>query len=135
SVESALDALKAALADGGTPARARLQKVQQRAVLELELHGALDLVARDLASLQHRAPTLGGRPAGEPLGAPRQDHEHECSCPAVPRRREAGEVPAPYRLSLHGAIAVGGPGGLGLDAPARWAHGAGLAAPVLGGPP
>ncbi|MBK7860300.1 MAG: FAD-binding oxidoreductase [Archangiaceae bacterium] len=134
SVEAALDGVRAALADGCCPARARAQKVQQRTVLEVELAGALDGVARDAQSLQHRAPTLGGRPAGEALHPPATPHEHECSWPAVARALDHGEVLDLYRLSLHGAIVAGGAGGLGLDAPARWAHGAGLAATVLGGP-
>ncbi len=138
SVETALDGLRALLADGCTPRKARLQKVTQRAVLELELEGAVDLVQRDLQSLQHRAPALGGRPAGEALHPPAQPTEHECNWPAVARALEHGEVLELYRLSLHGAVVAGGAGGLGLDAPARWAHAAtllALAPPVLGGAP
>ena len=138
SVETAVDALKALLADGCTPWKARLRKVTERAVLELDLKGTVDLVARDLQSLQHRAPILGGRPAGEPLDAPRDSTEHECSWPAVGQSLEHGEVLDLYRLSLHGAIVAGAAGGLGLAAPARWAHHHvldGLAAAVLGGPP
>jgi FAD/FMN-containing dehydrogenase len=135
SVESGVDALKAVLSDGCVPAKVRAQRVQQRAVLEVDLQGALDAVARDAHSLQHRAPTLGGRPAGEALVAPTDPHEHECSWPSVARALEAGAALDLYRLSLHGAIVVGGAGGLMLEAPARWAHGRALAATVLGGAP
>jgi len=135
SVESAVDALKAALADGCVPWRVRASKLSGRAVLELDLRGAIDAVGRDLHSLQHRAPLLGGRPAGAELTAPQTGSEHECSWHAVARALDSGHSIDLYRLSLHGAVVAGGAGGLRLDAPARWAHGAGLAAPVLGGAP
>ncbi|MBL8950597.1 MAG: FAD-binding oxidoreductase [Myxococcaceae bacterium] len=135
SVESALDALKAALGDGCVPAKVRAHKVSDRAVLELELEGAIDAVARDLHSLQHRAPLFGGRPAGADLAAPGTAGEHECSWQSVARALATGHAVDLYRLSLHGAVVAGGAGGLMLDAPARWANGSTLAAPVLGGAP
>ncbi len=135
SSESALDALKAALADGCVPARVRTKKVGDRTVLELELRGTLDGVARDLHSLQHRAPLLGGRLTGAVLPPPDAPSEHECSWHAVARALDLGHGLDLYRTSLHGAVVAGDAGGLKLDAPARWAHGQGLAAPVLGGAP
>jgi FAD/FMN-containing dehydrogenase len=135
SIDAAIDALKDALADGCSLARVRAKAVQGRTVVEVDLQGSVDAVARDHSSLQHRAPLLGGRAAGEALAAIEQDAEHEATWPAIARALEGPGTLELYRLSLHGAVARGGAGGLKLDGPSRWAHGAALAAPVLGGSP
>jgi FAD/FMN-containing dehydrogenase len=135
SVETAVDALKAALADGCHLGPVRAQRIASRPVLELKLGGCIDAVERDAASLQRSAPALGGRPAGEaPATVGDGAIEREASWADVARALTSEAPLELHRLSLASAIVRGGPPWAPL-APARW-HGLLTAfdpAAVLGG--
>jgi FAD/FMN-containing dehydrogenase len=119
SVDAAISALKAALADGCQLGAIRVQLIGSRPVLELELSGGLDAVDRDTASLQRNAPAMGGRTSGEAPAAVTSDVEGEASWSDVAKALEGAAPLELYRLSLSSAIVRGVPV---AALPAQW-HG------------
>jgi FAD/FMN-containing dehydrogenase len=119
SVDAAISALKAALADGCALAAVRAQLVGSRPVLELELAGGLDAVDRDSASVQRHAPELGGRTSGEGPAAVTSDVEGEASWSDIAKALDTAAPLELYRLSLGSAIVRGVPAAV---RPVQW-HG------------
>jgi FAD/FMN-containing dehydrogenase len=117
SVDAAVSALKAALADGCMLGAVRAQRIGSRPVLELELSGGLDAVDRDTASVQRNAPAMGGRAAGEAPAAVTSDVEGEASWKEIARALEGAAPLELYRLSLASAIVRGVPV---AAPPAQW---------------
>jgi FAD/FMN-containing dehydrogenase len=138
SVESAVDALKVALADGCALGAVRAQQLASRRVLELELSGAVDAVERDAASLERQAPGLGGRPSGEAPAAVAADAaEGEGTWADVARALEGEASVELYRLSLQTVVLRGAAAAPLKPTPGPWrALGAVFdASQVLGGVP
>jgi FAD/FMN-containing dehydrogenase len=119
SVDAAVSALKAALADGCQLGAVRAQLIGSRPVLELELSGGLEAVDRDTASVQRNAPAMGGRAAGEAPAAVTSDVEGEASWKDIAVALEGTAPLELYRLSLASAIVRGVP----VSAPAAQWHG------------
>jgi FAD/FMN-containing dehydrogenase len=138
SVEAAIDALKAALADGCALGAVRAQQLASRRVLELELAGAVDAVERDAASLERQAPGLGGRPSGEaPPTVAADAVEAEGTWGDVARALESDAAVELHRLSLQSVVLRGAAVAPRETALAPWRALAAVfdSAGVLGGPP
>ncbi len=115
---SLIRSLRAALQDGVSIARARVEKRGGRCLLEVEVAGTPESVEKDFASLGHRVFSRGGRASGQTPEVTGSTDERELSLDDVGAALETGARLTLYRVSVEGAVVVGDtPHGLPLRQP------------------
>lgn len=151
SSRALISAVRRSLLDGCWVERLRVQRREDRSLLEARFVGSADSVERDLATLSGHATAQGGRAAAQDLppaeprpatAAAAAAAERELSWEEVAAALDRGEPGALYRPSVEAAIAEGLSGGRDLSAEGAWGSAlvsqllAELDPPsALGGPP